>query len=340
MRLFAPFLLALATGSTAVPASFGDEGDRESLLLAIDRQTAYLEGLKKTDVPFGTASVPVDRLRRTNREFGKLVREAWGTAEFGKRLTDRFEPVDAGPTHFTGYYMPKLEARSAPDATFRYPLYRKPSGTSLPTHAEIEDNGALASQSLEVAWVSDEFERYILMVQGSGVLRFEDGRERFINYGGKNGHPYVSLGKALIADGKLATGSVSIPAIKRYFSQFPEQQHGYLIRNPSYVFFQLMDEGPFGVDSIQLTGRRSIATDKRFWPSGGIAYIRYPKVASWRGGQPAGWAEGGRFVCDQDTGGAIRGIGRVDIFWGAGDEAAAIAGSLNATGSLTYFLAK
>ncbi|MBM3274957.1 MAG: MltA domain-containing protein, partial [Candidatus Sericytochromatia bacterium] len=257
MRLLAPFLLALATGSIAVPAGFEDEGDRESLLVAVERQTAYLEGLKKPNLPFGTASVAVERLKRTNREFGKLVREAWGTEEFGKRLEARFERIDAGPTHFTGYYLPKLEARLAPDARFRYPLYRKPARTTFPTHAEIEDGGALASQGLEVAWVSDEFERYILMVQGSGVLRFGDGQERFINYGGKNGHPYVSLGKALIADGKLATESVSIPAIKRYFAQFPEQQHGYLLRNPSYVFFQLKDEGPFGVDSIELTGRRS-----------------------------------------------------------------------------------
>ncbi len=335
-------LLAVALTAGAVPAEsfFADDGDQVSLLRALDRQARYLETLEKPEVPFGTGSVPVERLRRTHAAFGQLVREKWGTPEFSSRLDADFEPVEAGTTHFTGYYLPRLDARKAPDATFRYPLYRKPPGTAFPSHAEIEDAGALASRSLEIAWVADEFDRYLLMVQGSGVLRYADGSESFVNYGGKNGHPYASLGKALIADGKLSTASVSIQTIRKYFREHPGDQHGYLVRNPSYVFFRLQPDGPFGVDGIGLTAARSIATDKKYWPSGGIAWIRYPKVATWRDGVPRTWTQGGRFVCDQDTGGAIRGMGRVDLFWGAGDEAAAIAGTLNATGSLTYFLVR
>ncbi len=333
-----------APASQAVPASqlaFDDDADRDSLLEALARQTVYLAKTRKTDLPYGTGRVSVERLRRTNEAFARLVREAWGTPDFARKLMQQFEVVPAGTTHFTGYYLPGLEASRTPTDRFRFPLYRRPvldRGAAYPTHAEIEDAGALAGKGLEVAWVADEFDRYILMVQGSGMLQFDDGSNSFINYGGKNGHPYVSLGKLLIADGKLSTASVSIPAIRKYFAEHPEEQHGYLVRNPSYVFFGLQAEGPFGVDGVQLTPGRSIATDKKFWPSGGIAYIRYPKVASWRGKQPATWTEGGRFVCDQDTGGAIRGMARLDLYQGAGEEAAAIAGSLNATGSLTYLL--
>ncbi|MBM3270893.1 MAG: MltA domain-containing protein [Candidatus Sericytochromatia bacterium] len=330
----------LLVGAAGAGPAYQDDGDRDSLLAALGRQDRYLETVRKVEVPFGTGSIPVERLRRTSRAFASLVRDDWGTPAFAARLHAEFETVSAGPTHFTGYYLPRLAASRAPDATYRFPLYRKPPGSPLPTHAQIEDEAALAGKGLEVAWVADEFDRYILMVQGSGVLRFPDGSESPVNYDGKNNHPYVSLGKALIADGKLSTASVSIPAIRKYFREHPEEQHGYLLRNPSYVFFRLQPDGPYGVDGIQLTAARSIATDKRFWPSGGVAWVSYPKVAAWKDGIPAGWETGGRFVCDQDTGGAIRGLGRVDMFWGAGEEAAAIAGTLNATGSLTYFLVR
>lgn len=343
MRLVILLAATTVAAASPAPAAFEDDADQASLLLALQRQASYLATLGKTEVPFGTGKIPVERLRRTHEAFSQLVREAWGTPEFARRLEEGFEFVSAGPTHFTGYYLPELEARRQPDERFRFPLYRRPpleTGKALPTHSEIEDGGALAGKGLEVAWVADEFDRYVLMVQGSGVLRFDDGTEAFVNYDGKNGHPYVSLGKMLIADGKVSTASVSIPAIRRYFEAHPGEQHSYLVRNPSYVFFRLQDAGPFGVDGVQLTAGRSIATDKRYWPSGAIAYVRYPRVATWKDGRPESWAEGGRFVCDQDTGGAIRGMGRVDFFWGSGEQAREIAGTLNATGSLTYLLVR
>ncbi|MNX84777.1 Membrane-bound lytic murein transglycosylase A precursor [compost metagenome] len=166
------------------------------------------------------------------------------------------------------------------------------------------------------------------MVQGSGILRFEDGREVPVNYGGGNGHPYVSLGKLLVADGKIPAERISVPEIRRYFDAHPEELHGYLIQNPSYVFFKLAESGPFGVSGVMLTAGRSMATDKALSPSGAIAYVRYTQDGK----------EQGRFVCDQDTGSAIKGWGRADIFWGAGEEAGLIAGTLNASGSLTYLL--
>jgi membrane-bound lytic murein transglycosylase A len=356
---------------------FPDEADQTSLLQALDRTLAYLKATGRTSVKLLDRDVPVERLRRSVARFRELVQTSWGTPEFERALQDEFEAVampgkdGKGSVLFTGYHLPLLEAREKPDATFRYPLYKLPSdmlslnlglfrpalagqtafarvqnGPEGPrvlpyfSRAEIDDGAALANKNLEIAWVSDELARYQLMVQGSGILRFPDGRLGNVNYAGQNGQPYASLGKFLIQDGKIPADQISMPSITAYFKAHPDQLRPYLNRNPSYVFFQLQPDGPFGCDGIALTPGRAIATDKRLFPSGAIAYIRYPRARFDASGQVVGWETGTRFVVDQDTGGAILGPGRVDIFWGGGEEAAQRAGTLNGNGTLTYFLLK
>lgn len=322
-----------ASGALAAPSPFADDADAASLLTAIERQQAQLAKDRPEALRLGERLVSSSQLRETALAFAALVREAFGTPAFETRLRERFELIEA-PAHFTGYYLPRLEARRAPDPRFRFPLFARPAqlmpGNAALTRSGIEDAGALEGQGLEIAWVEHELERYLLMVQGSGILRFEDGRETPVNYGGGNGHPYVSLGKLLVADGKIPASRISVPAIRDYFKEHPGELHGYLVKNPSYVFFKLADAGPFGVSGAILTPGRSIATDKALSPSGAIAHVRYTHNGE----------EHGRFVCDQDTGSAIKGWGRADIFWGAGDEAGLVAGTLNATGSLTYLLLK
>ncbi|HEY9897878.1 MAG TPA: MltA domain-containing protein [Pantanalinema sp.] len=335
--LFAAAIIGLSLlgpgGAIAAPAPFSDEADAASLLTALMRQEVYLSGQSPDPVRLGDRLVKRRELRQTAAAFSALVREGLGPSDFEARLRERFELIEA-PAHFTGYYLPRLEARRAADRRFRFPLYARPpglaAGSAAVTRAGIEDAGALEGQGLEIAWVEHELDRYLLMVQGSGILVFEDGRQTPVNYGGGNGHPYVSLGKLLVADGRIAPETISVPAIRAYFEAHPEELHAYLVKNPSYVFFKLADSGPFGVSGVVLTPGRSIATDKALSPSGAIAYVRYESDGQARG----------RFVCDQDTGSAIKGWGRADIFWGAGDEAGRVAGTLNATGSLTYLLLK
>jgi membrane-bound lytic murein transglycosylase A len=367
-------VLALAAGpAAAAPAAYTDEADAGSLLQALDRTEAYLASVKKPAVKLGDREVSLDRLRRSAARFKALVSTCWGTPEFETALRDEFEPVEmpgtdgAGTVHFTGYYQPLLEAREAPDATFRHPLYAAPrdqlvvdagafkgdlagqrwlgrveGNRVLPyyTRAEIEDGQVLKGRGLELAYVADELALFGLMVQGSGMLRFGDGRVVNANYAGQNGHPYVSLGKTLIADGQIPADKISMPAIQAYFKQYPDRLHTYLLKNPSYVFFQLAKEGPFGSSGIQLVPGRAIATDKRLFPPGTIAFLEYPRARFDAQGKVAGWETGGRFVVDQDTGGAILGPGRIDIYWGAGDEAARRAGTLNGNGRATFLLLK
>lgn len=359
-------LLLLGGPALAQGPGYEDEGDAASLLAALGRQAPFLARAHRTGLHLGDRPVTEDQLRRTHEAFVKLVRACYGTPDFQRELVKRFEFIPCGTlAHFTGYYLPLLEARKAPDERFRFPLYRRPpdlvradlgafrpslagqtvfgrlEGRQLVPYAtrqEIEDGGALAGKGLELAWVADELDRFLLMVQGSGVLRFQDGSQYMANYAGSNGRPYVSLGKLLVEEGKIERDRISIPAIRAYFRAHPCELHAELARNPSYVFFELAQDGPFGVDGIPLTAGRSMATDKALSPSGAIAYLHYPRAKWGSDGTVTGFEEAGGFWCDQDTGGAIKGAGRADLFWGAGERAAAIAGSLNGTGSIALLL--
>lgn len=365
--------VALANPAQAAPATYADEADQASLLQALTRTEAYLAGLKKPSVTLAGREISVDRLRKSAERFKALVTACWGTPAFDAAVRAEFEPiampgVDAqGTVHFTGYYLPMLEARDTPDARFRFPVYAAPkdlvtidlgvfraslAGQTLLgrvqgdrvvpyfTRAEIDDGRALKGRGLELAWVDDELGLFGLMVQGSGMLRFPGDRVVNVNYAAQNGHPYVSLGKTLIADGQIPAEQISMPAIQAYFKRYPDRLHGYLLKNPSYVFFGLAPSGPFGSSGIQLVPGRAMATDKTLFPAGTIAYLEYPRAQFDAQGAVCGWETGGRFVVDQDTGGAIRGPGRIDIYWGGGEEAAKRAGTLNGNGKATFLLLK
>lgn len=363
----------LAAPAAAAPAAIADDGDPAALAQSLARTRAYLDALARPTIKLLDREVSVERLRATARRFSELVETQWGTPAFAEALRAEFEWVAMpgaegdGRVLFTGYHLPLLEAREKPDATFRFPLYAPPedmirfdlgafrpslAGQALtarvdgrrllPYHsrAEIDDGGALRGRGLEIAWVNDELARYSLMVQGSGMLRFEDGRVVNVNYAAQNGHVYASLGKALIKDGKIPQDRISMPAIEGYFKAHPDQLRPYLNRNPSYVFFRLQPDGPFGSSGISLTPGRAIATDKRLFPAGAIAYLEYPRARFAPDGTVSEWQSGSRFVVDQDTGGAILGPGRIDIFWGGGEEAARLAGTLNGHGRAHYLLLK
>lgn len=363
-------LFALAGPAHAQSAPL-DDGDQASLVQSLDKTIAYLKTTKKRKLTLAGREVTAERLLATAERFKAIVEADFGTPRFESAVKAEFEWVSmpgtdgAGSVHFTGYHLPLLEARDKPDAEFRFPLYAAPDdlvhvdlgafrgalagqkligrlagGRLVPYHsrAEIDDGRALAGRGLELAWVKDEMARYSLMVQGSGLLKFADGRVVNANFAAQNGHVYSSLGKALAADGKLDAKKLSMPAIEAFFQANPAQLRPYLNRNASYVFFRLAPDGPFGCDGISLTAGRAIATDKRLFPSGAIAHLEYPRAAFDAKGGVKAWEPGARFVVDQDTGGAILGPGRIDIYWGGGDEAARRAGTLNGRGRASYLL--
>ena len=157
-----------------------------------------------------------------------------------------------------------------------------------------------------------------------------DGGRKTVAFAATNGHPYVSIGRLLIERGELAPGQASQANIRAWVAEDPETRAPVLHENPRYVFFQLVDRPAEGSLGVPVTGGRSIATDDALYPPGALAFIRLPG----RDEAP----DLARFVLNQDTGGAIRGRGRVDLFFGAGSPAGAAAGRLKTRGEL-YFLA-
>lgn len=271
-----------------------------------------------------------------------------------------------GKVLFTGYYEPVISCRGAADETFRYPLYRRPDdiievdlkqfgnnfGTDrlfgrldgkkvVPYYSreEIEQKNALAGRGLEALWCKDSVDISILQVQGSGRADLGDGTMVGVLYDGQNGRPYKSIGKYLIDMGAMTREEMSLPALRAFLRAHPDEVQSILLQNPSYVFFRIEDKPAVGNINVPLTPGRSIATDSRLFPKGALALIRTERPLFAEDGTVAEWVPFTRFVLNQDTGGAIRGPGRVDLFWGRGQEAELSAGYMKQEGKL-YFLVR
>jgi membrane-bound lytic murein transglycosylase A len=272
----------------------------------------------------------------------------------------------AGKMLFTGYYEPMISCRLAASEAFPYPLYRKPDdiievdlslfGNGFPknkllgrldnkrlvpyySREEIDRAQLLAGKNLEILWCSDKVDIYVLQVQGSGKVDLGDGNILSVLYDGQNGRPYKSLGKYLIDSGALPRENMSMQAIREYLRAHPDKLVETLNQNPSYVFFRL-DTGPSrGNIGVPLTPGRSLATDSTLFPKGALGFMVSQKPVIENGTIKA-WAPFSRFVMNQDTGGAIRGPGRADLFWGQGPEAELSAGNMQQEGELYFLLRK
>jgi len=272
----------------------------------------------------------------------------------------------SGKVLFTGYFEPTLSCRVAADDVFRYPLYRKPDdiievdltqfGNGLPksrifgrldgkkvvpyySREDIDQKKALAGKGLEILWCSDIVDIYVLQVQGSGKVDLGDGNLLSVLYDGQNGKPYKSIGKYLIDQGVLTREKASMQAIREYLRSHPDKLADVLDQNQSYIFFRI-DTGPsLGNIGVALTPGRSIATDSRLFPKGALALISAQKPVI-ENGVIKEWVPFTRFVVNQDTGGAIKGAGRVDLFCGQGGSAELTAGNLQHEGQLYFLMRK
>ena len=271
-----------------------------------------------------------------------------------------------GKVLFTGYYEPVISCRRSADATFRYPLYKKPDDIIevdltqfgenfgkdrlfgrltgkkvVPYYSrqEIDQQKVLNGKGLEALWCADPVDIYILQVQGSGKADLGSGELIGILYDGQNGRPYKSIGRYLIDAGAIPKENMSLPAIREYLRTHPDEIPAVLNQNQSYVFFRVDKAPAAGNIGVPLTPHRSIATDYRLFPKGALAVIRTEKPVLGEDGAVKTWVPFTRFVLNQDTGGAIRGPGRVDLFWGQGREAELSAGYMQQEGNL-YFLVR
>ena len=204
---------------------------------------------------------------------------------------------------------------------------------------EITLDGSLENKGLELVWLADPIDSFFLHIQGSGVVRLPNGRQMQIGYAEANGRPYRSIARYLLDSGKIAQKESSHRYIKQYLREHPEEMDDILNQNESYVFFRIVDKGPIGSLGVTITGGRSIATDPEFFPKAALSFIRLRKPVFDEAGTLQAWTDFSRFTLNQDTGGVIKGTGRVDIFCGRGEPAEQIAGSFKEQGDL-YFLIK
>ncbi len=359
-------LLAITLAGCALPSRVApplavvrDDLDVASLRLAIGHSLSYLRKLPPErvvgELPRSfTAGELIDSLSA----FDALL-DGWGCREcFAREFAARFELIPSSPLAnqaevlFTGYYQPVIDARLTPGDGFDYPLYGVPADlvtqeqngekklgrienqTLLPYYSrrDIDELGALRGRNLEIAWVQDPIELFFLHIQGSGLLRLRDGREVTAGYAAQSGLPYRAIGRLLIDNGKIAKEEMSMQRLRRYLTENPTERNEIFAYNESYVFFRLIDGGPVGSLGVPVSAGRTIATDSRLFPRGGLALVQAEIPIVGAQGELTGWRPVTRFVLNQDTGGAIRGPQRADYYFGTGDDAGALAGYMNRQG--------
>ena len=261
---------------------------------------------------------------------------------------------------FTGYFEPELRGATKAGGRYGVPLYGRPQdlvtvdlglfqpalagervagrvadGALEPyaTRAEI-DGGALAAQGLELVWVDDPVDAFFLHIQGSGRIAFEDGTTRRLAYAATNGHNYFAIGRRLVDLGVLSREDATMPAIRDWLAANPKRASDVMHENASYVFFRWLEEGqategPVGAQGVALTAGRSLAVDRRFVPMTVPIWLECaaPDPDPAKEDRPIR-----RLMVAQDTGSAIRGPVRGDVFWGTGTEAGAVAGRMKHEG--------
>ena len=274
----------------------------------------------------------------TWRPLCALAADAGDSAESARAYFELFyRPVLVGnpPALFTGYYEPVLDGSTTRTSRYRYPIYARPpelrDGTVYYSRSQIE-GGAISGRGLEIAWLDDPVEVFFLHIQGSGRIRLPDGRMMRVGYAGKNGHAYRSVGQEMVRRGTHTPDQVSAQSIRSWVRNNPGPGHAMLDHNPSYVFFRRLPDlaahkGPIGAMGRSITGMRSLAIDPRFNPLGAPIWIEKDGRRPLR-----------RLMVAQDTGGAIKGAQRADIFFGTGAEAGEEAGTVKDGGRMLLLL--
>ncbi len=241
---------------------------------------------------------------------------------------------------FTAYYEPEVAGSRTHSAGYDVPLYGMPTPRThngrpeaLPDRAAI-GRGALARRNLERFWLADPVDAFFLEIQGSGRVRLPDGSVVRVSYAGENGGKYVAIGRVLIDRGELTREETSLQTIRAWLVAHPGQSREVMERNPSYVFFRELpptplEQGPPGAMDVALTPGRSIAVDRSFVPLGTPMWLDTTNAINGLAIQ--------RLMVAQDTGGAIKGPVRADLFLGWGPEAAELAGRMKQPG-MQYML--
>ncbi len=349
---------------------FVDDMSYDGLEYSLRQSIEYLQQVPKDRLfKFGDDAYTASHLILSLEHFLDFIRKNPPTKDLERFIQANYRVyISAGRDRrgqvlFTGYYEPLLKGCLHPNAEYTVPLFALPDDlveidlapfapkykgetiigrfadkTVVPYYdRSVIDNDVLEGKADKLAWLKDPVDLFFLQIQGSGKVFLDNGETINVHYHNTNGRPYRSIGKLLIDEGKIPRAEMSMQSIRAYLHNHPQEIERVLNYNPSYVFFKIEEEGPLGCLNFKLTPGRSIALDRRLFPLPALAFIKTQKPLIDADGQICDWIDFGRFVLSQDTGGAIRGPGRADLFWGNGTYAEIAAGHMQHTGRL-YFL--
>lgn len=234
---------------------------------------------------------------------------------------------------FTGYYEPELEGSRKEKGDFKHAVYKRPPNLVKPFLGRRRiENGELKGKGLELAYVKDPVELFFLHIQGSGRIKLDDGKTMRVGYADQNGCSYTSIGRYLVDQGVFELDEVTAPKIKNWLYNNPDKAKSAMNNNQSFVFFrELSGEGPIGGQGVALTPEHSLAVDKNFIPYGTPVWLETTLPVSESKTEPYN-----RLMVAQDTGGAIKGPVRGDVFFGYGKRARELAGRMKQEGQ--YYL--
>jgi membrane-bound lytic murein transglycosylase A len=336
---------------------WGEKGDRQQLLTAIDNSLNYLQKPSAIRIyqQYPVRGVTHNRVYRSLTRFRQLLTTTSSASQLQAAVKKEFAFYQAvgkdnkGNVEFTGYYVPVYKGSRTRTAEYKYPLYKKPADFANwskphPTRLQLEGadglqpaRGKLAGN--EVIYMKDRFEVILVQIQGSVKFELTDGTTTIVGFDGGTDYPYDSIGKMLFADKKIVHSQTTLPGIIRYFKDNPRELNEYIPRFKRFVFMR--DKGtalPTGSINEPVTAERSIATDKSIMPPGALALVHTKLPHSVNGQLQERLVS--RYVLDQDAGSAIVGPGRVDYFMGVGKEAGDRAGVTGGNGQLYYLLLK
>ena len=329
--------------------------DKQSLLKSIDYSLKYLQ-TERAIIAYKKSEFTRERVYKSLQKFRQLLISTKSPQQLQAAIEKEFVFYQSigrdnkGTVLFTAYYEPLYLASRQPTKEFRYPAYRSPADLESwakphPTRLELEGADGLQGSKgkltgLELFWFRNRLEPYMIQIQGSAKLKLTDGTQTTIGYAGNTAYNYRSLGRSLVDDGKFPLEGLNMPIILDYFRKYPQDLNIYIPRDQSFVFFQENHGQPAqGSIGVPVTPERSIATDKSLMPPGALALIRAPFPYLNKSNKIEHRLVS-RYVLDQDTGGAIKGAGRVDYFLGTGESAGERAGLTVSNGQLFYLLLK
>ncbi|PIE55979.1 MAG: hypothetical protein CSA34_06765 [Desulfobulbus propionicus] len=364
-------LVGLARGAAATDQQhpwLSDDMRYRSLSTALEQSLGYLrQRSAETTFTLGNRQVSRSHLVASLQAFRRIALARPSTQRLNILLSRYFVLYKVGgPNLFpqknkvlvTGYYQPIIKGCLQRKPPYIHPLFAVPDDLAVRHHsphstvgrlegaafspywsrAEIETQGK--AKGHELVWLGDPFDAFNLHIQGSGLVSFPDGSTRGVHYASSNGHPYRSIGRYMVETGKMRLEEVSMSAIRHYLDNHPEERETILEHNPSFIFFEWSDaKGAIGNLGKELVAGRSIAVDQHCFPPAALGFLRTRKPLIDKG-RVVNWVDLERFVTVHDTGSAIRGPQRLDLYWGTGEQAGLAAGHMKENGTLYFLLLK